>query len=114
MNTVTINAAAIGSGSLYFSLNNGPLGPGNFNEGNGSSEIEFTVNGLTAQSTLWVRGTDSADKVTLGWYRDKISGYSAGQINLNAFTDGGTPDNDISFPDLPGTIRVLAGPGDDP
>jgi Ca2+-binding RTX toxin-like protein len=113
VNSVTINAAAIGSGNLYFDLSKGPLGPGNLNEGNGSSEIEFTVNGLTPQSTLWVAGTDNADKITLGWYFNRVSGYSAGQVNLNAFADGGTPDNDISFPQLPGLIEVLAGAGDD-
>jgi Ca2+-binding RTX toxin-like protein len=113
VNTVTINAAAIGSNDLYFGLRNGPLGPGNFNEGNGSSEIEFTVNGLTPQSTLWVTGTDNADKITLGWYLNRTTGASAGQINLNAFADGATVDNDISFPQLPGDIIVITGQGDD-
>lgn len=113
VNTVTINAAGDADAKLHFDLRNGPLGPGNFNEGNGSSEIEFTVNGLTAQSLVRVSGGSDPDKITLGWFLDRFTGYSAGQMNLNGFADAGTVDNDISFPTPPGAIQVESFFGDD-
>ena len=113
VNTVNINASASPTIDLNFDLTNGPLGPGYTDEGNGSSEIEFSVTGLSSTSQLSVRGTDASEKITLGWLLNRFSGYSAGQINLNALADGATVDNDISFPNLPGSTRVLTYGGDD-
>jgi hypothetical protein len=113
VNTVNINASASPTINLTFDLTNGPLGPGYTDEGNGSSEIEFIVTGLSSTSQLSIKGTDGPDKITAGWLFNKFSGYSAGQINLNALADGSTVDNDISFPNLPGSTQILTYGGDD-
>ena len=112
VNTVTINASAKPNIEFYFYLDS-PLGPGFTNEGNGSSEIEFMMDGLTDQTSMTIWGTPAADKVTLGWLFDPATGSSRGAINLNGFVDGATSDNDIILNTFPGHIRVVGEEGDD-
>ena len=50
VNSVTIDTSPNPGRDLHFHLDGGPLGPGNFSEPDGSSEIEFTVTGFTAAS----------------------------------------------------------------
>jgi len=86
----TVNVGLTRAYGLRFILTN-PLGPGFTDEGDGSSELEFGLyNNLGDTPGFDVIGSDGADGVTIG------SGpFSKLSVNLNAVTDGATPDVDI-------------------
>ena len=113
VNSVTINASARPDIAVAFSLDGGPLGPGYLDEGNGSSEIEFSVTGMGPSAALVVIGSTGNDGVSFGQYTNKATGVTTGQVNLNALADGATPDVDVSFTSFPGLIQVSAQGGDD-
>jgi len=99
VDTVSIDMSASPS-FLNFDLSGGPLGPGFTDEGNGSSEIEFQVSGISATATeIRVTGSTGDDGVTLGQSENPFSG-TTGQINLDAFADA-SPDVDVTFGGLP-------------
>jgi Ca2+-binding RTX toxin-like protein len=111
--SVTLDVSANPTARVVFDLENGPLGPGYTNEGNGSSEIEFNVNGMGTQNAIVVHGGAGNDGLRVGQYTNKISGVTTGQLNLNSLVDGATQDVDVSFTDFPGSVRVYGHDGDD-
>jgi Ca2+-binding RTX toxin-like protein len=113
VNAVTVDMAPSPSASLVFDLRAGPLGPGFTDEGNGSSEIEIQVVGMTAATSLFVYGGAGNDGFRVGQFLDTITGLFRGQINMNATLDGATPDVDVSFGGFPGRLVLDGADGND-
>lgn len=112
VNTVSIDASQKPEVQLTFDLSDGPLGPGFTNEGDGSSEIEFSVSGANADTRVLIFGTNGDDHITLGTFFNRFTGLFNGQINLNASVDS-TPDTDITLTTFPGQVALSAGSGAD-
>lgn len=112
VNTVNVNLGSSTSRTLLFDLTGGPLGPGFSPETDGAAEIEFTVAGFGAGSSLFIYGSNSGEEIRIGQYRNNTTGVTTGQVDLNrhAQTSG---DVDISFTTFPDVFGVQAGPGND-
>ena len=113
VNSVTIDTSPNPGHDLHFHLDGGPLGPDNFSQPDGSSEIEFTVTGFTAASHLGIRGTNGEDHISLGQSTDPLTGITVRQVNFNGAADGGSPDVDLSFTQPPGSSNVQTDAGND-
>jgi Ca2+-binding RTX toxin-like protein len=113
IDSVVVDMSTLAVSQVIFSLAGGPFAPGFTNEGNGSSEIEFRLVGMAVNSDVTIIGTDGPDGIRVGQFLDKISGVLTGQMNLNALTDGATPDVDVAFTTFPGRVQVTTGLGDD-
>jgi hypothetical protein len=113
VNSVSVDMASSPSPGLDFNLRNGPLGPGFTDEGNGSSEIEFQVFGMTSATTLQVFGSTASNWLRAGQFLNRITGVTTGQLNLNGLTDGATQDVDVSFTEFPGTVALFGSDGND-
>jgi len=99
-------------GALTFRLDGGLLAPGGTDEGDGSSEIEFTVRNLARASAVVVIGSSGADAVTVGDRRSADGRIR--QLNLNANVDGRHPDADVTIlGGPPAGFDLRAGAGDD-
>jgi hypothetical protein len=98
---VTTDASAsYGAPTVIVDLRNGPFAPGATDEGDGSSEIEMTIEGA---GIVRVNGTPGTDSVRAG------STAQALGINLNA--DEATPDSDVAvtvppFPTGPFSTQI--------
>jgi Ca2+-binding RTX toxin-like protein len=104
--TVTVDMAAKSGGRVVFDLSGGVLGPGFTDEGDTSSEIEFSITGMSTFGQIHVLGSSGNDGITFG--RATVP-----QLNLNALADGATPDVDVTFLFTPLSTVVDAGAGDD-
>jgi Ca2+-binding RTX toxin-like protein len=113
VNSVSVDMAPAPSASLTFDLRGGPLGPGYLKELDGSSEIEFQIVGMTSTTDLVVYGSSGDDGIRVGQYFNKLTGVVTGQVNLNAPTDGATPDIDIAFTAFPRRINMYGENGND-
>ncbi len=101
IDAVTVDMQAKSSGLVVFDLSGGPLGPGATDEGDGSSEIEFSVIGLSSsQGRIHVDGSSGNDAIAFG-------SATVNHISLNADADGATPDVDVTF----GTVSALSADG---
>jgi Ca2+-binding RTX toxin-like protein len=98
----TIDTIAVTSSGapqeVAIDLTGGPFAPGMTDEGDGGSEIEFTI--AMPSGTFRIRGSSSADEIVIG----------AAGINLNAAETTGDPDVVITGPPQ---IVVLGGDGND-
>jgi Ca2+-binding RTX toxin-like protein len=101
MDTVNIGLTHVYS-PVQFALG-GSFGPGFTDEGDGSSELEFTFFG--DPTYLQVIGTSGPDGVSVG--RD-VNAF----MNLNALDDGSTPDADITMQGQP-LLEVFGSDGND-
>jgi Ca2+-binding RTX toxin-like protein len=113
VNSVSIDMAPSPSSLLIFDLHPGPLGPGFTDEGNGSSEIEFQISGMTSATDVDVSGSPAGDWLRAGQFLNKITGVVTGQLNLNGFVDGATQDVDVSFTSFPGRVELFGSDGND-
>jgi Ca2+-binding RTX toxin-like protein len=99
------------SPNLRFTLTE-PLGPGYTDEGDASSELEFEiVNHYGSDGSIDVVGGEGPDGITVGYDVQTF-------VNLNALTDGGSPDADVKMLGKPlvflwgnGGNDVLSGDG---
>ena len=112
IDSVVVNMSARSSGQAAFDLSGGALGPGFTNEGDGSSEIEFSILGLSNSGRIAVTGSNGSDTITVG-QGSGGQGNLDGRLNLNAAADGATPDVDLTFPVFPFQLVVDGGTGDD-
>jgi hypothetical protein len=108
VNTVFIDMSPFSYARVQFDLSGGAFGPGFTDEGNGSSEIEFQISGMSTGSSVAVLGTDSSDGIGIGQHTDKFAGTTVGQINLNSIADGSLLDPDVTFlyPSFPDKVVV--------
>jgi hypothetical protein len=83
--------------SLGINLQNGPLGPGFFDEGNGTSEIEISAVHVNVHSQVGVIGTTGDDVITVGQRLLPLEGVFVNQLNLNGGIEGSSPDVDVAF-----------------
>jgi Ca2+-binding RTX toxin-like protein len=88
-------------------LGNGRFGPGATNEGDGTSEIEFSIDGGAGADTLQIVGGHNPDRWRLG---ETNSGIGA---NLNAADEFGMgADSDVAATGI-NKVTVAPGDGDD-
>jgi Ca2+-binding RTX toxin-like protein len=113
VDSVTIDLSAANTPYLSISLAGGPLGPGYTDEGNGSSEIEFSVTAVGPGYRLNVYGTTGSDAIRLGQYVNKLAGTVTGQLNLNSAADGATQDPDVTFTTFPVLAQLSGDAGGD-
>jgi Ca2+-binding RTX toxin-like protein len=109
VDTVDVDMSPVVDPFVYLSS----LAPGFTNEGNGSSEIEFRLSGLSTGGSVTLGGTTGADGIRVGQFLNRTTGVLTGQVNLNALSDGATPDVDVSFTTFPGRMRIFTGSGND-
>jgi Ca2+-binding RTX toxin-like protein len=110
----TIDVTVVTAGDdLEIRLNTGPFAPGKTDEGDGSSEIEFTMSGEAPD--LMIRGTTGADHFAAamgpapaGLGIENAADFPA--FDLNA--DEATPDIDVTLL-TPGNTSIQLLPGDD-
>lgn len=112
LNTVNINMAGLG-GILILDTADGPLGPGFTDEGNGSSELEFDVVGITATTPVDVYGSLSDDGITIGGRFNLFTGLFTQRINLNAIAEATGKDEDVTLHGVPSRIYVTTLAGND-
>lgn len=110
---VNVDLAGFANTVVIFDLTNGVFGSGFTNEGNGSSEIEFDVTGLSTGHAFNVIGSGGADGVTVGSRIDAGTGLVTQQVNLNSLADGATPDVDVVVRGAPGQMKLYGNAGDD-
>jgi Ca2+-binding RTX toxin-like protein len=113
VNKVNVDLAGIANVVVIWDLANGPFGPGFTDEGNGSSEIEWDVTGMTTGHALNVLGSSNADGVTVGSLVNGGTGLVTQQINLDALADGSIPDVDVVVHGAPGQMKLYGYAGDD-
>ena len=91
---------AAGSQTLVVDLSDGAFAPGFSDEGDGSSEIEITVDLRSGDDTVAIQGGDAADRFAV-----TVAG-----VNLNAAES--SPDVDVTMRGVE-SLRVAGGGGDD-
>jgi Ca2+-binding RTX toxin-like protein len=111
LDLVTVDMSASSSGRAVFDLSGGAFAPGFTDEGDGSSEIEFTVVGLSSQGSVSIVGSPANDGIAIG--QESINNSPVGQIDLNSIADAGTPDVDVTFGVFPVQLQVDTGTGND-
>ena len=98
------------SSSVTIDLTGGPFAPGFTDEGDGSSEVEFVLDG---QASLAVTGSSGPDAIAVGSNVDMPYGplNRGDAVNLN--DDETTPDVDVFAAARMGFLDVNLGDGDD-
>lgn len=112
VDTIAVNVVTAGD-DVEIWLAGGPFAPGTTNEGDGSSEIEFTVSG--AAPDLVIRGTTGADHFAAAMGPAPAGLAIANTADLPAFdlnADEATPDIDVTLV-TPGNTYIQLLPGDD-
>lgn len=107
---VNIDIAGL-DGDLIMSLIKGPLGPGFTDEGNGSSELEFDVVGVSLINNVVIQGTPGNDGIAVGQRFLNLNFLQ--HLNLNQIADGSTRDVDVTLHGVPGQLAVVGHEGDD-
>ena len=113
INTVFIDMTPFPASRVTFDLSFGALAPGFTDEGNGTSEIEFQLLGMSTGSSVKVIGTSSGDGIKLGRFVDHLNQTTVGQINLNALAEPSGQDADVTFQAFPDKVLVEPGGGND-
>jgi len=91
---------ADGSQTLIVDLSNGAFAPGFSDEGDGSSEIEITVDLRAGEDAVAIQGGEGADRIAV----------SVAGVNLNAAES--SPDVDVTMRGVE-SLRIAGGGGDD-
>jgi Ca2+-binding RTX toxin-like protein len=115
VDTVTVDMTPYPQASVTFDPSGGPFAPGYTVEADGTSEIEFKIQGWsgTGNAGLLVKSTSGADGYSFGQFLNKITGTLVGQVNLNALVET-SPDVDVSFgTPFPPKVYVYTGGGND-
>jgi Ca2+-binding RTX toxin-like protein len=113
VDTVNIDMAATSNAFITFDLAGGSFAPGFTDEGNGSSEIEFSISNIGQGTRVVVIGSNGADSIAFGDRHIFPTFELVTGINLNGLADGSTPDEDVVIHGRPAELGVDGGAGND-
>jgi Ca2+-binding RTX toxin-like protein len=113
VDTVNIDLSGTSGVFVQLDLAGGAFAPGSTDEGNGSSEIEFSVSNIGPGTRFVVIGTNGPDSISFGDrlifpQLTRVTG-----INLNGFADGTSPDEDVVLHGTAAQLGVAGEGGND-